>query len=31
MSIDNATPEEWDKVHQQLKNQSNNVGTLEIA
>ena len=27
MSIDNATPKEWDTVHQQLKNQSSVVSS----
>ena len=27
MSIDDATPEEWDTVYQKLKNQSNNVSS----
>jgi len=27
MSIDNATPEEWDRVHQKLKKQSNDVSS----
>ena len=27
MSIDNATPEEWDRVHQKLKNRSNDVSS----